>query len=512
MLRICRNVCVLAAVITAASCAQFPEYSHLQYEEHLPAPHLSDASPLTELTAVTDPQACAMALLPTGVEAFSARILLAASAQQTLDLQYYLFHNDLTGKLFAWMLLQAADRGVRVRLLLDDMSSRGADDYIRLLNRHPNIHIRLFNPFERDYSRDAQFLTRYGIATRRMHNKSMITDNLVAVVGGRNIGDEYFDAARNAVIFGDLDVLTAGGVVDDISTEFDRYWNSELAFPAEYVLKDNPQKDKNGLKKLRQWLDNWIDNHRDHPYGQILRQSVEQQVKDYRRLVHYGRAYVVADSPVKITGQQQRSPVLMNIVRLMDSAEKNVTLISPYLIPSGGTINYLSALVKRGVKVQVLTNSLATTDVPAVHSAYKKYRDDLIRAGLTLWELKPDAGKKIRSSWLGSSSASLHAKAVLVDEQYLFIGSMNLDPRSVIQNTEMGMLIDQKTIAEEIYLTLQEGLPYNAYKLELNNGELQWQEIKADNSVKIYHSDPHAGIWRRLQSWVLGFMPLEPEL
>ena len=286
MLRICLKQGLPALIILAlAACARFPQYSHPAYEPHLQAPAPAAGSVLDTLLHQSDPQACGLVLLERGADAFSARLLLASEARQSLDLQYYLFHNDLTGKLFAWMLLQAADRGVRVRLLLDDMASSGSDDYIRLLNRHPNIHIRLFNPFEREYPREMQFITRYGISTRRMHNKSMVADNLIAVVGGRNIGDEYFDAARNAVIFGDLDVLAAGPVVDDVSTSFDNYWNSELAVPAEVVLDDDPAQDKNGLESVRHWLEEWIATHAGHPYGKILRQSTAQLTSNYQQMI-----------------------------------------------------------------------------------------------------------------------------------------------------------------------------------------------------------------------------------
>lgn len=513
MLRICRNALLAAAVLLTA-CASLPDYHHPAYDEHLPAPVVQNGGSWASLLQNQDPQASGLALLATGTDAFAARMLLAATAQQSLDLQYYLFHKDLTGQLLVWMLLQAADRGVQVRVLLDDMASRGADDYLRIINRHPHIQIRLFNPFQREYPREMQFLTRYGISTRRMHNKSMTADNTVTIVGGRNIGDEYFDAARNAVVFGDLDVLTLGPVVEDVSTEFDHYWNSELALPVEYVLKDKPAKDPQALAELRRDLQLWAENRRDHPYAGILRERIPQLLSNYEQRLQWGRAYVVSDHPEKISASGPYvSPVLLNTLRLMENAGKEVLLVSPYFVPGPDGVKYLKSLVKRGIRVTVLTNSLASTDVPAVHSAYKHYREELLRAGVELWELRPDSGAERRgSSWLGSSSSSLHAKFVMIDSRYFYVGSMNFDPRSARQNTEMGMLFEQPEVGAEAERVLTGHLAHEAYRLSLQGTALRWHGENDDGRTVTYNHDPEAGIWRRLQSWVLGVLPLESEL
>lgn len=506
-----RGVLLLALLL--CGCAGLPQYSHPEPELH---PQASAASPLAlwaEPLLKQHPGQAGLVLLGSGTDAFLARLLLVAGTSERLDLQYYLYHNDLTGKVFTWALLQAADRGVRVRLLLDDMATRGADNELRLLNRHPNIDIRLFNPFLRDYPRDMQFLTRYGVSTRRMHNKAMIADNTLAIAGGRNIGDEYFDAARNAVVFGDLDVLTLGPVVDDASAEFDRYWNSGLAVPVEYVINDGEAQDETALNTLRLQLQHWLQSNRQHPYVQALQARALNLAEHYEQRLFWGKAYVVADAPDKIRSRHYQSPLFGNLITLLENAQQEVLLVSPYFVPGDEGVEFLAALVARGIHVQVLTNSLASTDVAAVHSAYKHYRAALLRAGVELYELRPDsqaAGEHRR--WTGSSSASLHAKVLVIDQRYFYVGSMNLDPRSLRENTEMGVLFEQPQLGREASLNLQANLAQESYRLLLQGDELRWQEQRTDGTPQIYHHEPHASLWRRLQSWVLGILPIESEL
>ncbi len=505
--------CMYLLAVLFAGCARLPDYPHPTSEVHTQAPPHSPLTDWAEPLLQQHPGQAGLVLLASGTDAFLARLLLAANAHDRLDLQYYLYHQDLTGKVFTWALLQAAERGVRVRLLLDDMATRGADNELRLLNRHPNIDIRLFNPFLRDYPRDMQFLTRYGVSTRRMHNKTMIADNTLAITGGRNIGDEYFDAARNAVVFGDLDVLTLGAVVDDASTEFDRYWNSELAVPVEHVLQDADPHDQQPLNGLSQKLQSWLQSNQQHPYVQALQARAQNLAAHYEPRLFWGKAYVVADAPDKIRSRRYQSPLLGNLLTLLENAQQEVLLVSPYFVPGDEGVAFLAALVARGVKVRVLTNSLASTDVPAVHSAYKHYRTALLRAGVELYELRPDAssGRENRR-WTGSSSASLHAKMLVIDQRYFYVGSMNLDPRSIRENTEMGVLFEQAQLGQEASRDLQQNLPFESYHLQLHQGEVRWQELYGDGSVQSYNSEPRASLWRRLQSWLLGVLPLEAEL
>lgn len=510
MWRICHNLSafiVLAGCLS--SCAGFPQYSHSAADYYSAAPAESPFLSWQPHSTTTGQEA-QLSLLADGLEAFLARLVLIRNARQSLDLQYYLYHDDLTGRVLTLALLQAADRGVRVRLLLDDMSSRGKDGPLAVLAAHPNIAVRLFNPFRREYSRELQFISRYGVSTRRMHNKTLIADNLMALVGGRNIGEEYFNAARDDVIFGDLDVLFSGPVVSDSSALFDRYWNSLLTFPVQQLNQSavRPQQ----LDALRSDLQSWVQQQQQHRYIQALKQRLERLTHEVGRRMYSGRVFVLADTPDKLLQPGSGSPLLTGVRQLSDQSRESILLVSPYFVPGEAGVAYLKQLVQRGLQVTVLTNSLAATDVPAVHSAYKHYRRELLQAGVALWELKPDSRVGRISHWSGSSSASLHAKMLIADQRYLFVGSMNFDPRSVVHNTETGLLIDQPRLAAHAYQTLLAELPQQAYRLSWQQDQLLWQEAGEDGRSRWYRRDPKAGVWRRLQSWLLGWLPLESEL
>lgn len=548
MWRICRNCfCLIFCAWLLSSCASFPEYSNLTPQYHRSAPEHSPlqqwqpssvaSTSVTELRSVTDltsvptlsdasGQQAGLKLLGDGLDAFIARLALTQAATSTLDLQYYLYHDDLTGRALTLALLQAADRGVRVRLLLDDMATRGKDEALFQVAAHPNIDIRFFNPFHREYSRELQFITRYGVSTRRMHNKAMIADNLMAIVGGRNIGDEYFNAARDDVVFGDLDVLFTGPVVSDASVSFDRYWNSSLSFPVEQLYQEDISAEQ--LTASRQKLEQWAQNKQQHPYLKALKKRAGELVSDLGlktgvevesdsvpssgQELRQGKAYLLGDSPDKLLEPESHSAVFDNISQISDQTTESLLVVSPYFVPGDEGVKYLKQLVDRGVEITVLTNSLAATDVPAVHSAYKKYRRSLLQGGIRLWELKPDLRQEPVTSWSGSSSASLHAKMLVADQRYIFVGSMNLDPRSVVENTEMGLLFEQAQMATEIRRVMAQQLPTQAYRLSLQDNQLTWHEQRQDGVEKTYDSDPQASSWRRLQSWFLGWLPIESEL
>ena len=542
MWRTCRNCfCLVFCAWLLSSCASFPEYSNLTPQYHRSAPEHSPlqqwqpssvaSTSVTDLTSVptlpdASGQQAGLKLLGDGLDAFIARLALTQAATSTLDLQYYLYHDDLTGRALTLALLQAADRGVRVRLLLDDMATRGKDEALFQVAAHPNIDIRFFNPFHREYSRELQFITRYGVSTRRMHNKAMIADNLMAIVGGRNIGDEYFNAARDDVVFGDLDVLFTGPVVSDASVSFDRYWNSSLSFPVEQLYQEDISAEQ--LTTSRQKLEQWAQNKQQHPYLKALKKRAGELVSDLGlktgvevgsgsvpssgQELRQGKAYLLGDSPDKLLEPESHSAVFDNISQISDQTTESLLVVSPYFVPGDEGVKYLKQLVDRGVEVTVLTNSLAATDVPAVHSAYKKYRRGLLQGGIRLWELKPDLRQEPVTSWSGSSSASLHAKMLVADQRYIFVGSMNLDPRSVVENTEMGLLFEQAQMATEIRRVMAQQLPTQAYRLSLQDNQLTWHEQRQDGVEKTYDSDPQASSWRRLQSWFLGWLPIESEL
>ena len=457
-------------------------------------------------------------LLVVGQEAFLARAALAESAERTLDLQYYIIAEDATATLLLYRALRAAQRGVRVRLLIDDMSAVGRDFDLATLAAHPNVQVRVFNPFlHRSPLGIFRLLEYFGDSTRlnrRMHNKLWIADNAAAVIGGRNLGDAYFHA-RGESDFADLDVLAAGPVVAEVSRSFDEYWNSEWAVPIQAFLGEPPGAGQRDL--IFSQMTARAERFRESEYAQTLRAS------DLGRLVRSGqfplipaRATALYDAPAKPQAKTAEQPghifsVLRNAI---ESAQQEVILISPYFIPSERGMGVLCALTRRGVRVSVLTNSLASTDVPVVHAGYARYRPRLLACGMELHELRPSA-TRTGSARLGlSSGASLHAKAVVVDRKVVLVGSMNLDPRSRLTNSEISVLIESPVLGGQLGTLFEDATALDqAFRVELTapgneHAPLAWTGREEDKLVR-YTSEPLASWWRRIVSGLLG--ALAPE-
>ena len=457
-------------------------------------------------------------LLTLSNNALMSRVVLADHAQHSIDLQYYIFNNDATGRLVAQRLLAAADRGVRVRLLLDDISATSAIDMLDALDAHPNIEVRLFNPFHTRkpsvLSKITQFLLDAHRLNRRMHNKSYIVDGNVAIVGGRNIGDAYFDAG-NDTNFRDLDLIAIGPVVKDASRAFDEYWNCDAAYPVEAFRGKHAS--HYDLAQLR------IDLHRDArefaqtDYAQaILDKLPNGPSGDRPGAWFWGPATLVADQPEKIDADKEETRALRigpQIKAMTDQAQQSVLVISPYFIPGDEGTHYLTGLATRGVAVKVLTNSLASTDEAAVHAGYSRYRRALLEGGVQLYELRPAAGVEQPATAKGTSSGvSLHAKAIVVDAQQVFIGSMNMDQRSKLLNTEMGIIVDCPSLAVAVTNFFDTAIqPNSAYHVTLtapHGGSMRWQASEGGKLID-YHRDPKATTTRRLEVNLLRFMPIE---
>ena len=454
-------------------------------------------------------------LLTLSTNALMSRISLVDHAEHSLDLQYYIFHNDQTGKLVAQHLLKAADRGVRVRILLDDIGLDKEVPMFDALDTHPNIEVRLFNPLgtrkPNIISKTAQVLFDFRRLNRRMHNKSLISDNKVAIVGGRNIADEFFDASENNN-FRDLDLLAIGPVVQAASRSFDDYWNDKAAVP---VTAFAPTRDSHGdLVQVRADLSQHARAFADSDYAQaIIDELPDGATGDRKGQWFWGSAVLIADQPEKIeSGKGQHSlrigPALQ---RLMDGATSELLLMSPYFVPSDSDEQRFVAIAKRGVTTRIVTNSLASTDEPAVQNGYAKHRHALLAGGIELYELKPVAGVKQTYTHYGQSSGvSLHAKAMVVDRRFVYVGSMNMDQRSKLLNTEMGLIVDSLPLAKavaEFFATTT--LPANAYQLELASsdgspataGHLRWKTVEAGKPVILTH-EPGVGPVRRMETWL----------
>jgi putative cardiolipin synthase len=447
-------------------------------------------------------------------DAFAARGLLAVEAQRSLDVQYYIWRGDETGMLLAEALWRAAERGVRVRLLLDDHGTTGLDRTLAALDAHPNVEVRLYNPLMHRGLRALNFLADFARANRRMHNKSFIADNQAAIIGGRNVGNEYYGAG-GGVVFEDLDVLAVGPAVREASRAFDLYWNSASAYPAASILEPAGPGARAQLEK------EFAAAHGSpaaKSYLETLRKTplVAQLVKGALPL-DWAEASLVCDDPAKTLDTEARTDLLLlpKLLHLAGPAEKRFDLISPYFVPGDEGTAALAALARRGVRVNILTNSLAASDVAAVHAGYAKRRKDLLRAGVRLYELKPTARaaeKKEGSALGGSSSASLHAKTFGVDGKRLFVGSFNFDPRSARLNTEMGLVIDSPEVAQRIATAFDTTIPLEAWEVRLaEDGSLYWIE-RTPYGEKRYDSEPDVGLLKRLGVGILSILPIEGQL
>src|SRR6266576_4725632 len=399
----------------------------------------------------------AFRLLSTGIDAFVARAVLIELAERTLDLQYYIFHPDRTGSLIIERLIAAADRGVKVRVLLDDWGTLDKkDESVAGLDGHPNIDVKLFNPYTHRSGlyRLGELLTDFSRVNRRMHNKLFVADGIATILGGRNIGDEYFGVGE--LDFQDVDVLGAGPVARQATASFEAYWNSAPAVPIAQLGKFAPDPDFFPAVQAR--LRDRCDGLRETIHSRALADShLAQELRADDLHVHWAPARVVADPPEKITqpdGTPSNAYLGGQISPCAQSTRSDLLVVSPYFVPGTAGVDFFAERRQAGVDVRVLTNSLAATDVWLVHAGYMKYRRPLLEHGVKLYELRPEAAgatKPRRSkATIGSSRASLHGKSFVFDRSSVFIGSLNLDPRSLLHNTEVGVLVSSVELAGEV--------------------------------------------------------------
>ena len=510
----------LTVLVLALDACSPPQAVRKQSSKALPPTTSTSAARYVHAEAGQHQAESGFRLLTLSTNALMSRVALADHAQHSLDLQYYIFNNDATGRLMAQRLLAAADRGVRVRLLVDDINAGDAIDLFDALDTHPNIEVRLFNPFATKkpslLSRAAQFLLDAHRLNRRMHNKSFIADGNVVIVGGRNIGDAYFDAG-DSTNFRDLDLIAIGPVVKQASHAFDEYWNCDAAYPVKAF--SGKHADHYDLTTLRARLGHDARTFAQSDYAQATLDKLPNGPSaDSPGKWFWGPATLVADQPAKIDAGPEQSQLRIgpDIKAMTDSAQRELLLISPYFIPGDSGTSYLDALARRGVTVKVLTNSLASNDEPAVYAGYSRYRRPLLEGGVQLYELRPAAGAPQPATAGGTSSGvSLHAKAVVVDRQKVFIGSMNMDARSKLLNTEMGIIVDSPPLAAAVTQFFDTAtLPSNAYHVVLkangsaHGGAMQWQA--SDNGKPVSHDhDPGATISRRVEVQILKLLPLE---
>ena len=521
-----RFACLLASLALAVlvSGCTLPPLESRSQSHALPAAEARNTSlgQAVDAAARKHPGLTGIHALLDAHEAFAARVQLAQHAERTLDVQYYIWRNDTTGHLLLEALRAAADRGVRVRLLLDDNGIAGLDEELAALDAHPNIEVRLFNPFVFRLFKPLGFVTDFSRANRRMHNKSFTADNAITILGGRNVGDEYF-GATDGVLFADLDVLATGPVVEQISNSFDAYWASASAYPIALLVKA-PSAETVAAIAAREALI-------DRSEGAAIYKQAVRELPSYGALIRgdllliWAPAHLLVDDPAKGLALAEPEQLLLHHMNeAVGLPRRSLDLVSPYFVPTDAGTDYFVNLAHQGVRVRILTNSLAATDVLPVHSGYARHRKRLLEAGVVLYELKPDpqeqvarAGRKDESGWMpggsgstGSSGSSLHAKTFGVDKERLFVGSFNFDPRSARLNTELGIIVDSPGLAAAMTEIFDSRVPQRSWEVQLNpgTGALQWSDVGSTPN-RTLSVEPATTWWERAAVRLLEPLPID---
>ena len=449
--------------------------------------------------------------LRNGIEALGARLRLMEVAQSSIDAQYFILKKDRAGALFVGKMLVAADRGVRVRLLIDDIFTPDADEGLSLLNSHPNIEVRLFNPVSRNAYKYWAFLLDFNRANRRMHNKSFTVDNTVTIVGGRNIGEEYFELKQD-IVFDDYEVLAMGPTVGQVSTGFDLFWNSELSVPIEAF---DLEIDADELEEWRELMRAQMEEGSNSTYAQAINSSLLRDISADRVQPIAAHAVMVTDLPQKLSsprGEQQFMALVEELRLRLLAAQEEIIIVSPYFIPGQPGTEFLEKIVAKGVRVIIVTNSLASTNHLPVHSGYSRYRKALLRAGAELYETRPDNGGQISEWGHRPEFSTLHSKLAVIDREIVFIGSLNFDPRSFELNSEMGLFIDSGKLGSDTAQSVLGELPTRTYTLELGErGKLRWV-YEQDGHRKAFDKEPLTSWSQRALVRIYRVLPIESQL
>jgi putative cardiolipin synthase len=448
-----------------------------------------------------------------GMDALAIRLLLADQAERSIDAQYYEIDDDLAGRLFIESLLRAADRGVRIRLLLDDYRTGGHDAGLAALRSHPNFEFRIYNPFLRRSARYVDALLSFARVNRRMHNKSFTVDNQVTVIGGRNIGDHYFSVGHD-VNFADLDVIGIGPVVDDVSAMFDEYWNSDAATPVATV-SGKSGKSSVSLPELIERVSQSRAIVNRTKYADAVRSTVLDNLENDLTKFTWAPYNLAYDPPKKTQKKHAAEAALIRqmLVEAFDGAKKEVVLVSPYFVPRLTGIRRFRELRNRGVDVTVLTNSLASNNQIYAHGGYAPVRKPLLKMGVQLYELRADANVvAARDIQPDTPRATLHTKAFVIDSEQLFVGSFNFDPRSANINTEMGVFIDSPEMAAAFMKGAKKHVPAQSWQVMLSDrGAVRWRGIDGDEET-LLDREPQAGFWQRVAGRLAQLLPIRGQV
>jgi len=504
---------LIFALVGVSGCATLQkDFPRSESYALAPGPTGTLARATAKIQADLKPNESGFLMLARNDQALRWRLALADLAQHTIDIQYFIWHGDESGLLLLKRLVRAADRGVRVRILVDDLLIQKGAHTIPALNFHPNFEVRVFNPWEGRQSlmSGLEFIFHMKRLNHRMHNKLMVADNRMAIVGGRNIGNEYF-GLDHTFNFSDMDVLAAGPIARRVSRSFDIYWNSKWAYPGQGLAPKASNTEN--LKKLRNHLVTFLDDEKSRKLlaeFPIEPHTWEEEINHFIANKHSGTAGVVYDEP--LVGEDiPPAQLAQSVAEFADDTQEELLISSPYFIPGEGFLAGLEEFAGRGVHVKILTNSLASTNHAIVHSAYKKYRRPVVEKGGELYEARDDAAVKpiydtppVHSKHLG-----LHSKVILVDRHLIYIGSLNLDPRSIYINTEFGLIIDSPDLGKEIAAVFDQYLaPENSWQVKLDeNGRLTWV-----SSAGIIDKEPARSAWQRISVGFYGLLPIEDQL
>ncbi|ERM58283.1 MULTISPECIES: phospholipase D family protein [Vibrio] len=499
---------ILIAIL--GGCSSLPEgIDHPTEPQTFPS-----SSVLSVLAADYQPESVeqgttAVSLQESGWDALAQRLALVESAEHTIDIQYYIWNSDESGSYLASRLLAAADRGVKVRVMLDDINLNEREGLLSALDAHPNIEIRIFNPTptRRGFSKWLSFLGDFSRLNRRMHNKSFTVDSTLSVVGGRNIGDEYFDLS-DEINFRDRDVMVMGSVVTTIQASFIEYWNSRWSYPVD-MLGGEEQPDISLMNDIA------APHYLNYPKLPEDGKSSTELLKSVLSQMTWVNARFVYDPPVPIDSDDTNLPkaTAVLLADLARKSEHEILLESAYLVFDDGQLDEWQSLSSNNVEIKALTNSMASNDLVTNHSAYAGRRYDMLDHGIDLFELKPEsnlceASTQDVSKCAPETAYGLHAKSVVFDRSIASIGSFNFNLRSTYLNTESVLIIENKVIAEKLAETIEQAMNEdNSWRLELEDGDVYWY-----SGEQSWDSEPETGKWERMQSGFLQLLPIEKYL
>jgi putative cardiolipin synthase len=503
---------LLAAVIFLQACVSVPFDYPKEASQAAPPPAETAMGASAMRWQAKHGDASGFVGLGSGTDGLGARLRMIELAESTIDAQYFLIKPDRAGELFAGGLLLAADRGVKVRLLLDDIFTTAPDGAMALLNTHPNIEVRLFNPMSRQSFKYWNYLTDFSRANRRMHNKSFTADSSYSIVGGRNIAEEYFEL-NETVQFDDYEVLVIGSVVEEINAGFDQFWNSDLSVPMEAF---DIEVDDQDLARWRGEVQQLMDASKKGVYSKAVNSPLIQDLVAGKIEPVVAPAVLITDSPEKLqgaVGDRELATLAVEINNRFRAAETEIIIITPYFVPGEAGVKTISELIDKGTRVVVVTNSLASTNHVPVHSGYARYRKPLLEVGAEIFEIKADAVSVPEGSDVNPEILTLHSKATIIDRSTVFIGSLNFDPRSIAINTEMGLFIESEVAGEGLFQSVRDSLGEATYKVVLDDqGKLNWIHLAGTENEEILTKEPLTSFGRRFSAGFYGILPIESQL